>query len=237
MKLKEVMCISGILALFIIECRGGNDDSDTIDNTTLSKAKKRKASEITSSEKDHTAQQKPKKKAGNEIEKEKPKRNEGKIEIKDLDFELWNKKRLDNIRRKSYRLAYNSLRNHKSLNIDTSYIEKFSDRQEKLKKDIKEYSDLALEIEDSLFLYFIASSTTSTNAKYKECFGLKELFKNNETEYIEKIEKFKGYYSRIIDDLIAYTDKHQQIKIFKSSSITEWKETFGDIYMRKCLDV
>ncbi|KAI5193377.1 hypothetical protein NEMIN01_2511, partial [Nematocida minor] len=237
MKLKEVLCISGILALFVTECRGENDNSDIIDITDeLVNKGKRKASEIAGSKKDLTSQQKQKKKAGNEIENPKLNEKEVKKGMNSLDFSLWGK-RLDNSRRKKYNLTADIVWKNESLEKDIKNIEKNICYQEELNSNIEDFSSAVPDTTDKKFLCFMAYNSTAINAKYKECFGLKALHRYKAFNNIKLLEKFKEYYSRAFDDLIEYIKKNRPMHTPKSKVITEWKETFGDIYMRKCLDV
>ncbi|KAI5193366.1 hypothetical protein NEMIN01_2504, partial [Nematocida minor] len=264
MKLKKLRKLLGagavLLAFFITECRGGRDASNQIDITAgPSTGRKRRASEIelVDAVLSPASQEMPKEKkqkksddsssetsdtdcqeegSGDRTKNEKQRKKRIKIEIKDLDVDLWNNKRLDNTRRKSYKLNCNIVSEINNLNISMNYVKRLTKYQEKLRKDIKEFcTHVAQKVEDNVFLYFIACRSTTINKKYKDFFGIKELIEDDNN--MSMLTNFQGYYPGILDDMIAYIEKHRQMRTVKDSPLTEWKERIGDIFIRNCLDL
>ncbi|KAI5191687.1 hypothetical protein NEMIN01_1620 [Nematocida minor] len=161
-----------------------------------------------------------------------------KINLKDFDIDLWNKRKLENKRRVGYKL------NHRSI-----YIEESSDDvillevkeelyQSKLKWTIKNFAtELAHLIEKNAMWYFIACNSSNIKTKYKDLMGLVELLKDDgNAEIRETLEGFTGYYPKLFEDMMAYINAHKPMRTLRYSPLTSWTEKIGDIYIRKTLE-
>ncbi|KAI5191930.1 hypothetical protein NEMIN01_1748 [Nematocida minor] len=159
------------------------------------------------------------------------------LEIKNLDLRLWNDRRLENKRRKAYKLSYKSIYTCDTSNTMSKAIGRKYFR-EKLRNDIEVYSThIFPSVEQNPLWYFIASETTNMKSKYKDLLGLKRLFVGKEdAKYTEILENLKGYYPGVFDDMLAYMQKHLAMKVRKEKNLAAWEETLGDIYIRKDIE-
>ncbi|KAI5192999.1 hypothetical protein NEMIN01_2343 [Nematocida minor] len=156
--------------------------------------------------------------------------------INGFNINLWDNmgQRLRNNRRKGYRMRHRTiyvvddLDEYKDEEIKTEHYKM------KLRSRIEEFAaNFAPLINTNAMWYFIASSTTNIHTKYKDLLGLQELFKGEERVHRRIMEGIRGYYPALFEDMIAYIEKHQPLRAKKDSPQTAWKETLGDIYMRK----
>ncbi|KAI5189385.1 hypothetical protein NEMIN01_0448 [Nematocida minor] len=229
--------------------------------------KKRKISETNNEAEAHTLQPLPKSKRQNEkdlleaissiLEEDKeqpakedkkapptPKKEEKtkkkKMEMSDLNIGLWNKKRLNNLRRKGYKSKHKKVCDTK--NLDMSAGKKGGSYYNKLIKEITDFSaNIAGLVEHNALWYFIASRTSSTSTKYTDLWQLKEWLDEKDdidnTAYADMVESFRGYYPGAIEDMIAYVEKNQPLRTSRENPLTVWKETLGDIFTRECLEL
>ncbi|KAI5193018.1 hypothetical protein NEMIN01_2362 [Nematocida minor] len=160
------------------------------------------------------------------------------LELKNLDVKLWNDRRLENKRRKGYKLTHKSI-----YACDTSDAHISEELEKKndlslLKHDIEEFSStVASQIENNALWYLIAIESTNINAKYKDLWKIRDLFRHSkDSKYRKIVEGLKGYYPGVFDDMIEYVQKHQPMKASKKKALNVWKETLGDVYMRKDAD-
>ncbi|KAI5189107.1 hypothetical protein NEMIN01_0273 [Nematocida minor] len=158
--------------------------------------------------------------------------------IAQLELGLWDDMdvRLANRRRKAYKESHKTI----YINTDLKWYKKREIKKEsykqRLRSSIEEFAaKIASLIKNNPMWYFIASKSTNINGKYKDLLGLQELFREEEKTHRNMLESIQGYYPGIIEDVIAYIEKHQPLKTDKNNPETEWKETLGDIYMRKSL--
>ncbi|KAI5192920.1 hypothetical protein NEMIN01_2290 [Nematocida minor] len=161
------------------------------------------------------------------------------VGTKDLNISMWNDTRLKNLRRKRYKLSYRTIAQSKYFKSDIIHLVKNEPYRTNLRTDIKDFSEkVAPLIEQNALWYFIACRTTTTNTKYKDLLGLKELFSNEKNSlYIEMVKSFHGYYPEVFDDMIAYIEKHEPLKIDIDYPPTGWKKSLGDIYMSEYLEI
>ncbi|KAI5193019.1 hypothetical protein NEMIN01_2363 [Nematocida minor] len=160
------------------------------------------------------------------------------IPMRDLNTNLWNSIRLKNTGRRGYKISYNTLCESKCSKNRLIYMVKNEMYQTKLKIDISEFLEyIAPVTEKNALCYFIASRTTNTNTKYKDLLGLKRLFMDTESIYRKMVESFAGYYPGVLDDMIAYVEKHEPMRINAKNPPTVWKKSLGDIYMSDCLEM
>ncbi|KAI5192718.1 hypothetical protein NEMIN01_2175 [Nematocida minor] len=151
----------------------------------------------------------------------------------------WNEKRFKNITRDKYRMSYTILTEttyRKNLLINAVKSKTY---QTNLKREILDFAKniSPLAKHDRLY-HFIASRTTNLYMKYKDLLGLEELFKHKENKkYIDIVKNFSGYYPKVFEDLISYIEKHMPLRINKDRPPTEWKRSFGDIYMSEYLEM
>ncbi|KAI5192719.1 hypothetical protein NEMIN01_2176, partial [Nematocida minor] len=154
---------------------------------------------------------------------------------------LWNNKRLDNKRRTSYKGHHITVYKHHCAgfisNAPQEIIANFY--QEKIKKEIEKFSSqIASLIEQNPFWYFVASRTKNINIRYKDLFGLKHLLSSKDSpRHKEMLMNLEGYYPGVVDDMIEYTRKHRPLRASQESPSSKWRETLGDIYVRKSLDL
>ncbi|KAI5193362.1 hypothetical protein NEMIN01_2501, partial [Nematocida minor] len=155
----------------------------------------------------------------------------------ELEIELWIFRRLFSSRRRGYKVHYNKIYTYKIPNESITREIKQKFYQNELKRDIHFFStEVAPVVEENLLWYFIASRTTTINLKYRDLLGLKALLSDKEAnEHREMVEKFKGYYPGVIDEMIAYVDKHKPMRTFQNGCLHLWSEKLGDIYTREHL--
>ncbi|KAI5193038.1 hypothetical protein NEMIN01_2376 [Nematocida minor] len=173
-------------------------------------------------------------------QKDKKKKKEGK-RIDNLNVKLWNDTRLTNTRKASYKTFHKTMYRHENSRFDAYMTAEITSRvyQEKLRKDIQEFSAMIVpEIDKSAFFYFIASRTTNIATKYKDLLGLLELFKSEGgSAYKKMLMAFDGYYPGVVEDLVEYTRKHRPLRTSVRLPPTVWNETLGDAYVRKGLEL
>ncbi|KAI5188987.1 hypothetical protein NEMIN01_0251 [Nematocida minor] len=157
--------------------------------------------------------------------------------VEDLEIRLWNDKRLTNMRRISYKTLHQTVYKYES-NDFVFYLPceiRYKTHQENIKKDIENYCrKVAPLIEKNALWYFIASRSRNTASKCRDLLGLEELFKDESAdEHKKMVMGLTGYYSGVFEDMLKYMEKHRALKTSKEYSLTVWKETLGDIYIRK----
>ncbi|KAI5189496.1 hypothetical protein NEMIN01_0559 [Nematocida minor] len=157
------------------------------------------------------------------------------LKPKKIDIRLWKVRRLENKRRKGYKATHQAI-------YTTSFSDEYIAReakmkcyQERLKNDIKVFStEIAPSITESPLWYFIAILSTNIKTKYRDLWTLNALFADKkDDEYRKIVENLDGYYPGLFDDLIAYVKKHQPMRTKKKDPLTYWRETLGDVYIRK----
>ncbi|KAI5189387.1 hypothetical protein NEMIN01_0450 [Nematocida minor] len=156
--------------------------------------------------------------------------------VENNGISLWNNRRLDSKRRKGYKITHQTIYNHQNTEqyilADVNVVA----YQEKLKNKIKEFSaQIASSVKKSPMWFFVASEAVNINNKYKLLFGMKELFKTAEGDaYKKMVESLEGYYPDVIGDMIEYVHKHHPLRLSKRNpNVNVWKETLGDIYLRR----
>ncbi|KAI5192164.1 hypothetical protein NEMIN01_1857 [Nematocida minor] len=159
-------------------------------------------------------------------------------DIKTLDFKLWNEKRLNNKRRRTFR------RLRKKIHCYSYSIKSILQQvkggfcQRNLRAYIDYFSEnIAKHVSQNPLLYFIAIRSDAIDMRYRDLLGLRELLSNEKNkEYREKMEKIKGYYPGVVDDLIKYVEDNGPSRILKKNLSSDCRETLGDIYLRKYLE-
>ncbi|KAI5192376.1 hypothetical protein NEMIN01_1990 [Nematocida minor] len=161
------------------------------------------------------------------------------IEKQNYNIRRWNSNRLENLGRHRYKLNYNTMCENKYTKKYLIAAVKNELYQTKLRIDIREFSEkTAPLIEKNAMWYFIASRTASISMKYKDLLALKELFSNGEnSKYIEMVKSFEGYYPELFDDMEAYMEKNEPLRINVDHPPTVWNKNLGDIYMSECLKI
>ncbi|KAI5192167.1 hypothetical protein NEMIN01_1860 [Nematocida minor] len=154
------------------------------------------------------------------------------------DIRLWNDMRLKNRKGGYHKPTAKIACRYSSNRNDLIWTTKDKPYQTQLKKAIKSFSEnVAPVITHNTLYYFIASKNTTMNAKYKSLFGLQALLKSSEEESKKVFKSLSGYYSGVIDDIIALLEKHGPTKISTENHLLERKETLGDIYAREDSDL
>ncbi|KAI5192964.1 hypothetical protein NEMIN01_2320, partial [Nematocida minor] len=164
------------------------------------------------------------------------KKNKETIAPKEHSMVRWQSTKLTNLVRHRHVITYDNLHECRHSAKYLNGLAKDNVYQRKLKNDIKYFFDnISSLIKDNGFLYFLASRPTRLNPKHRYLFGTKYLCVNSEnTAYKKMVESFAGYYPGIVDDLIAYLEENEPMKIREDKFPAEWKRTLGDIYMSEC---
>ncbi|KAI5190384.1 hypothetical protein NEMIN01_1008 [Nematocida minor] len=161
--------------------------------------------------------------------------------IKNLNVKTWNMARLTNKRRENYKLYHQTVYNCKHGNFyNYMWYEIKKDAYEKtMREDIENFSDLiAPAIEQNTLWYFIASRTINVVTRHRDLLWLDKLISDKDAGRLRKsIESFKGYYPGVVEEMLAYMEKHKPLRVIKSYPTTTWNETLGDIYLPKSLDL
>ncbi|KAI5192612.1 hypothetical protein NEMIN01_2111 [Nematocida minor] len=161
-----------------------------------------------------------------------------KKDINEFNINLWNvmSQRLENRRRKSHRINHKTVFMHYHLDNYIKNIIKTRGYKENVRRSIEDFAaNVAPLIKINPMWHFISSKSTHIYTKYKDLLGLQEFFRYGENKHREILEGIQGYYPAIFDDMIAYIEKHQPLMVKKDDFETAWKETLGDVYMRKPL--
>ncbi|KAI5193387.1 hypothetical protein NEMIN01_2515, partial [Nematocida minor] len=156
------------------------------------------------------------------------------IKTDQIDFGIWNAQRLSNIRRRDHKLKDKNVYSPITLSMYINGEFQKELFQKRLRKSIEDFSaQLSSEIEKNALWYFIASGSTNITTKYKDLLGIREIFRDINKTHKKMVEGLRGYYPGVIDDMIAYLENHQPMRIIKSRPQAEWKESLGDIHIRE----
>ncbi|KAI5192962.1 hypothetical protein NEMIN01_2318 [Nematocida minor] len=161
--------------------------------------------------------------------------------VSSLFVKLWNNTRLTNGRRMSYKSLHKTIYRYEYSNFTASMAREILNKsyQAKIRNYIESFSaKTAPLIKQNALWYFIASRTTNIATKHRDLLWLKELLsEKKESKHKKLIMNLEGYYPGVIDDMLAYMEKHKSLRVAKVSPPTVWKETLGDLYIRKNLDL
>ncbi|KAI5191969.1 hypothetical protein NEMIN01_1753 [Nematocida minor] len=161
--------------------------------------------------------------------------------LENVNIKLWSDVRLTNKRRA------NSTNNHRTIYLDRDG--KFNEcvlleitegaYQEKIREYLEKFSEnIAPRIEKNALWYFIACRTSNLNTRKKDLLGLKELLKEeSRNKHKKMLMDLQGYYPNVIDDMLAYVEKHKPLRANKQRPPTVWNKTLGDIYIQRGLDL
>ncbi|KAI5189386.1 hypothetical protein NEMIN01_0449 [Nematocida minor] len=162
------------------------------------------------------------------------------ISAEEFGTSLWTSgERLSNARRKSYRSKHKTVYKSSLYDAEIGMYVASTVYKGKFKKAIEDFcAKTVFSIDQNPLWYFIISRSTTICTKYKDLFGLKELFRSiKDVKYKKMVERLKGYYPGVFDDMIKYIQKNRPIKISKDKKLSVWKETVGDIYLREYLQL
>ncbi|KAI5191706.1 hypothetical protein NEMIN01_1639 [Nematocida minor] len=159
--------------------------------------------------------------------------------LENLRIKLWSKSRLTNVRRASYKTQHQTIyRSNKHDNYMVNEIIK-DPYQKEIRKYIAKFCEkIAPLVDQNALWYFIASRTSMLITKQEDIAYLKSLISINKDNYHRNFaESFKDYYPEVFEDMLAYAEKHKPLRVIKKLRPTEWKETLGDVYIRKSLEI
>ncbi|KAI5193013.1 hypothetical protein NEMIN01_2357 [Nematocida minor] len=174
-----------------------------------------------------------------------PEQKSKKKELKNLEnspsMKIWNETRLTTKRRERYRTHHQTIYRYEYTNFNDYLQQQVEARpyQEMIREEVENFSAKGASlIEKNPLWYFIASRTTNIATKQKDIFGLREVLKDGEeSKYKKMLVALEGYYPGVFEDMLAYIEKHKPLRASKEFPPTVWKETLGDIYIRKSLDL
>ncbi|KAI5193014.1 hypothetical protein NEMIN01_2358 [Nematocida minor] len=176
---------------------------------------------------------------GSQTPRDKRKQEKEEIkEMKRIKISLWNDERLRNRKRrgnKAKQMATYSVNISDTWEMNNTSILSY---KRKLRGYIKNFCTLiAPKTKDNKLWYFIGCESALTKTKYKALLGLRKIFENTEDkrddEYREKLESLEGYYPGVFDEMIKYANKHRPVITSTENPLEEWKESLGDIYIRR----
>ncbi|KAI5193040.1 hypothetical protein NEMIN01_2378 [Nematocida minor] len=153
-----------------------------------------------------------------------------------LNINLWNdmELRLGNRRRKCHKENHKTVYTRDNLNGYKKWRIQTRSYKTSLGKSIEDFvTKIVPLIKLNPMWYFIASKSTYINTKYRDLLGVQELLKNEESPHTKMVKSIEGYRPNIIDDMIAYIEKYQPLRVKKDEYRNTWEETLGDFYIRK----
>ncbi|KAI5189105.1 hypothetical protein NEMIN01_0271, partial [Nematocida minor] len=173
-------------------------------------------------------------------EKEKKMEKKELKNMSNINASLWNNRRLENKRRRGYKTKHEAVHVTKISDESEFKATRTAAYQRAFRNYIKNFSEIiSEEVEKNKLWYCIACESTYIRGRYKALLTLRDLFKNGnnkeDAECTEKVRKLEGYYPSVFDEMIKYKNKHQPMLTDTIKPLTEWKETLGDVYLRKNL--
>ncbi|KAI5193046.1 hypothetical protein NEMIN01_2381 [Nematocida minor] len=179
------------------------------------------------------------------LPKEQPHRRKRKInerkKMETLQVSLWNDTRLTNKRRTNYKTRHQTVYKYKYSDENAFMAQEIKQKlyQENIRKGLENFSKKVTSlVKKNPLLYFISSRTTTIATKHKDLLWIRELLKEEEDNVYRKMfVGLEGYYPGVVDDALEYLEKHRPLRVIYSFPPTVWKETLGDVYMRKAPEI